>query len=116
MPTDNKKKLGAYEILFSYTIAQPGSITIPGYDEEDAKQRLAAFLERAGGYKDLIISDVVNIEDTTTFKQMIAQHALSFEMEQKYFEQWLDRAGSTDEAAAAKTIDGDVVDTPKVLN
>lgn len=113
MTDETKKTLNAYEILFSYTVSQPGSITIPGYDAEDAKQRLQAFLNEAGGYNDLKIGEVVDLKESPTFKQMVAYHALSYEQEKAYFDKWLAQADSPTSAVE----DAEIIDVPaKVLN
>lgn len=118
---NNKKNtattpMNAYEILFSYNVPQPGSITIPGSSPEDAGERLKKFLESIGGYTDLKIDSITDVKDAPTFKTMVAYHTFSLEQEQMYFNKWLEQ-NSAATANDAAIEDAEVIEVPaKALN
>lgn len=101
-------KLKAFEVVYSFDIPQPGSTTIPALTEEDAKKKLLEIMSTA---KNIVVTEVHDIETLPAFKTMVAAQVINAENEQKAFQRWLDEAAKEDEIE-----DAEVVSETKVLN
>lgn len=114
MSTENKTPLKAYEILYSFVIKQPGSISVPARTPDEAVKKLGDILGE--GVSDIKIESVTDVEEIPTFKKMIAAQVLSVEREQAAFERWLKSAEEDDKEAAAIE-DAEIInETKKIIH
>lgn len=105
--TNTDKTLSAFEVTYTVTAKQLGSVAIPAYDKAHAEARLRDMLPDDAT---LEVTGVYSLDEAPQFKDLIARYQLTAEEQEAALARWMASA----EAVVAETLDKGTTDEVSV--